>query len=264
MSENLIFFDIDGTIVPEDGDHKIPDSTIHAIRRTREKGNRVFINTGRVRQNVSEQLLKLGFDGLICGCGTDIYYQGEELFHHTLDPKLCKKIARVNREYGANALYEAAGRTSVDSWFPLEGELKNIVDHFKRYGAYIYETVEDEGFYFDKFAAWYEEGFDYKGYESYMKEWFTIIDRGAGFLEAVPNGYSKATGIGYLCQYLNVDKNHCYAVGDSMNDWSMLSYVPHSICMGNGKEALKQRVEYVTTDIREDGIQNALKHYDLI
>ena len=264
MSADLIFLDIDGTIVPEEGDHTIPDSTVEAIRRTREKGNLVFLNTGRVRQNVSDRLLGVGFDGLVCGCGTNIIYQGEEILHHTLDPKLCRQIMKVNREYGANALYEAAGRTSVDSYFSMTGELKDIVEQFRKNGSYIHETVEDEGFYFDKFAAWYGDGFEYKAYEAYMKEWFTIIDRGPGFLEAVPVGYSKAGGIDYLCQYLKVDRSHCYAVGDSMNDLSMLSYVPHSICMGNGKEELKPLVEYVTTDILEDGIWNAFLHYGLI
>lgn len=264
MSGNLIFFDIDGTLVPEDGNHKIPDSAIDAVRRAKEAGNQVFINTGRVLRNISDTLLNLGFDGLVCGCGTNIFYRGKELFHHTLEPELCRRIAQANREYGANALYEAAQRTSVDPYFSMGGEFKAIVGQLKKDGFYICETVEDEGFHFDKFAAWYGEGFDRKGYEEYLSEWFSVIDRGKGFLEAVPNGYSKATGIEYLCSYLNVGKNHCYAAGDSMNDYAMLSYVPHSICMGNGKEALKKLVEYVTTDIRDDGIRNALEHYHLL
>ena len=44
----------------------------------------------------------------------------------------------------------------------------------------------------------------------------------------------------------------------------MLDYVQHSILMGNGTPSLRSHVEYVTTDILDDGIENALVHYNLI
>lgn len=56
----------------------------------------------------------------------------------------------------------------------------------------------------------------------------------------------------------------CYVIGDSMNDLPMLDYVQHSILMGNGTPSLRSHVEYVTTDILDDGIENALVHYNLI
>ncbi|MCT7894803.1 MAG: HAD hydrolase family protein [Lactobacillus gasseri] len=34
--------------------------------------------------------------------------------------------------------------------------------------------------------------------------------------------------------------------------------------MGNGEEQVKQIADYVTSDINEDGIYNACKHYKLI
>jgi len=37
-----------------------------------------------------------------------------------------------------------------------------------------------------------------------------------------------------------------------------------SILMGNGTPSLRSHVEYVTTDILDDGIENALVHYNLI
>ena len=56
----------------------------------------------------------------------------------------------------------------------------------------------------------------------------------------------------------------CYAFGDSINDMEMLQYVPHSVGMGNAVPEVLEVVEYVTTDVTEDGIANALKHYHLI
>ena len=76
--------------------------------------------------------------------------------------------------------------------------------------------------------------------------------------------YSKATGIQFLADRFGLSLDDCYVIGDSMNDLPMLDYVQHSILMGNGTPSLRSHVEYVTTDILDDGIENALVHYNLI
>ena len=80
----------------------------------------------------------------------------------------------------------------------------------------------------------------------------------------VPKGYSKATGIKFLEEYLNIPLKDCYAIGDSSNDLSMLQYVPNSIAMGNSDPLLFDLVSFVTKDIEDDGIEYALSHYKII
>jgi hydroxymethylpyrimidine pyrophosphatase-like HAD family hydrolase len=63
---------------------------------------------------------------------------------------------------------------------------------------------------------------------------------------------------------MHVPLENTYALGDGMNDISMLKMAGHSIAMGNGQEAVKEAAEYVTTGINEDGVWNGLKHYHLI
>lgn len=82
--------------------------------------------------------------------------------------------------------------------------------------------------------------------------------------EIIQKDYSKATAIQFMCDYLNLSLDDCYVIGDSTNDLSMLQYVRHSIAMGNSTPEILPYCEYVTTDIMEDGIANALKHYGLI
>ena len=83
-------------------------------------------------------------------------------------------------------------------------------------------------------------------------------------MECVPKGTSKATGIAWLCKYLGVPREETYAIGDSVNDLDMLAYVGHGIAMGNATQPPKEAAEFVTTDIHEDGIRNAMLHYHLI
>ena len=77
----IAFFDIDGTLTSE-RDGSIPDSVVTSIRKARAAGHLMFINTGRCFQNVEPRFRAIGFDGYVCGCGTNIYYKEQELFYH--------------------------------------------------------------------------------------------------------------------------------------------------------------------------------------
>ena len=73
----ILFFDIDGTLWTMDG--HIPESTREAIRKVRENGHLVFINSGRTRGYIRDpKLFSLGLDGIVSGCGTMIECAGTE------------------------------------------------------------------------------------------------------------------------------------------------------------------------------------------
>ena len=88
--QNFIFFDIDGTIISEDG--YLPDSAVRAIQAARKKGNATLINTGRTAMNVDSFLREIGFDGYIYGCGTELEYDGKILFHEKQTPACSREI----------------------------------------------------------------------------------------------------------------------------------------------------------------------------
>ena len=73
----MLFFDIDGTLITTDGKRTFPESAKRALREARERGHLVYINTGRVMENVDDFIRKVGFDGYVCGCGTYIVSEGE-------------------------------------------------------------------------------------------------------------------------------------------------------------------------------------------
>lgn len=77
-------------------------------------------------------------------------------------------------------------------------------------------------------------------------------------------GNMKAEGVNALVKYLNYPEDEVYAIGDGHNDLSMIKSVKHGIAMGNASAELKAVAEYVTTSVLEDGVYNALKHYNLI
>ena len=64
--------------------------------------------------------------------------------------------------------------------------------------------------------------------------------------------------------YFNIELNDTYAIGDSSNDLPMLEFAGTGIAMGNSSDIVLKSADYVTDDILEDGIYNAMKHFNLI
>lgn len=263
MNRNMIFFDIDGTIVTE-GNHIIYQSTVDAIQKARENGHLTFINTGRTFFNVTEDIRSIGFDGYVCGCGTYIHYNGEALLAKSIAHETCLEIVQKLREYKVEALFEGLNDIYFDQKEPSNSDLAELKSKFGAQGFDITKSWDHPELIFDKFVVWINEDSDFEAFYSYITNEFDYIDRGNNFGEVVPKGYSKATGIEFLQKYFNISLENCYAIGDSSNDLPMFKYVPNSIAMGNGTPALFDLVSFVTKDINDDGIMIALEHYGII
>jgi hydroxymethylpyrimidine pyrophosphatase-like HAD family hydrolase len=74
----------------------------------------------------------------------------------------------------------------------------------------------------------------------------------------------KAKGIGQVLAHYGLTPEEAIAFGDSDNDLDMLQAVQIAVAMGNACDEAKQCADYITTDVDDDGIWNALKHFELI
>ncbi|MCI8376331.1 MAG: HAD hydrolase family protein [Lachnospiraceae bacterium] len=54
------------------------------------------------------------------------------------------------------------------------------------------------------------------------------------------------------------------AFGDGDNDTDMLEFAHIGVAMGNASKKAIDAADYTTTDIDNDGIANALRHYHLL
>ncbi len=259
----VIFFDIDGTLISEDKRRLIPDSTRQAIAQARKNGCLTFINTGRTEFNVSQEVRDIGFDGLICGCGTYIEYEGKVLLCNKLTQEHCRMIAKINRNCGVTPVYEYKDGYFFDDDATHNADLDDFLVSFVEEGIPIDGRVTDDDFIFDKFVIWTNPDADMERFRREIGRYYDIIDRGNGFFENVPHGFSKATAMDIILKKLGIPPENAYAIGDSSNDLPMLRAVPNSIAMG-GAEVLYPYVSYITTPLEEDGIYNALRHFHLI
>lgn len=258
----ILFFDIDGTLTNEKTG-MIPKSTKQAIKQAQANGHLVFINTGRPRSSIEKKIIDLKPDGYVCGCGSYIEYHGEVLLKSTLPKKQCQEIVNVLKENHISAVLEGADSLYFDihNIHPIIDEIKR---NYELVGFDVSKTWEDENIQFDKATCWLNQTSQAEPFLDYMQQSFEVIVRGEGFYECIQPQYSKATAIEYLIHYFNLSLDDAYAFGDSTNDLSMLTYVKHSIAMKEGHPDVLKAVNFVTKAVDEDGIEYALKHFEII
>ena len=71
-------------------------------------------------------------------------------------------------------------------------------------------------------------------------------------------------GIQRYLDVLGIQPEEIIAFGDAENDLEMIRFAGIGVAMGNAEEPVKAIADFVTADIDDDGIEKALKHYNLI
>lgn len=261
-NRKILFFDIDGTLISESSG-EIPESTKTALKRAQENGHITIINTGRTRALIEQRLQDMGFDGYICGCGTYIEIGGKVLYYKTIDKNKYTDILNMLKDNEADVIIEGTENIYMD----LETEnpeKQNKIKLFMDRGFPI-KSLKSEDMSFDKFCFTLENEDKRDNIVEYLEnEDFDYIDRGANFFEVVPKGHSKASGMQFLLDYFNLEKEDSYAFGDSYNDTAMFEYCPNGVLMANGKQDLSKIVSFITKDVDEDGIEYALQHFNIV
>lgn len=262
MDKKILFFDIDGTILS----HRtgiISDSTRSAIQKARENGHLTFINTGRTLAEMEAEITDVGFDGLICGCGTFISHQGSILLHQQIAPGLAKEIVEDLRKNELDGLLEGTDTIYYDTTIRYD-RLRIQRDNHRDINHFNIQNWDVPEIRMDKFCIWSDNKANFSLFYEKYKDNFDFIDRKGRLYEVVPKGYSKATGIEFVLSHLGIKWEDTYALGDGPNDLLMLNYVKHSIAMGNADPDTQKVVSFITKDVDEDGVAYALKHFHII
>ncbi|MBQ2213265.1 MAG: HAD hydrolase family protein, partial [Erysipelotrichaceae bacterium] len=91
-----------------------------------------------------------------------------------------------------------------------------------------------------------------------------VVQTAPFYLEVCPAAVNKGVGLLAVCGALGIDPAQAIAFGDSQNDTEMMNFAGLSVCMGNGTDDIKAISDYVTGKCSEDGIYDALEHFEII
>lgn len=257
------FFDVDGTLLPFG--KSIPDSAVYSIKAAQALGSRCFIASGR---SIAELPLfpMLAFDGYICSAGATIIVDDKLIYSAHIERGAFDSLFRYLSEKGFYVISQTDKATylSKDAWDMFTRQLmKHIGRLVELNGLVISDTVpEDEDVKKVLFLS-DDDGYGVDRVRKEIDPMFTVVNNTVGLpqeimAEIVLSGISKATGIEKVLSYFGVDRSDSVAIGDGSNDIEMVEYADIGIAMGNSSGDLKAVADYITTDIEEDGIKNAI------
>lgn len=90
------------------------------------------------------------------------------------------------------------------------------------------------------------------------------VDYAIGYtawLDFMPEGVSKASGLATVCEKLSVPQADVLAVGDGHNDLEMLTWAGHGVAMGQAPEDVKAIADEVCGTVDEGGVAALLDRY---
>lgn len=283
MNKKIIFFDVDGTLVDVRSSREyVPDSTIKAIQKTREKGNLCFLCTGRSKAEIYQHIMDVGFDGIIGAGGGFVEINGDMLYHKKVSIDAINHVVDFFEKHDFDFYIESnGGLYASQNLVPrLEmiqyGDLKNDPEARKRKEEHPSHFIPSLKVGYDlhrsdvnKICFLEKEGFPFENIKKEFEKEFNVIHCtvpmfGDDSGELSVPGVNKATAIETLIQHLGIPQKDTYAFGDGMNDADMLEYCQHGIAVGNAKDGLKAIADEITDDMAEDGIYNSMKKHGLI
>lgn len=257
-----LFFDIDGTLLSEKTG-RVPESAKEAVKKAREKGHLVFINTGRVYIHTAEIRAQVETDGCLCGCGTYVIAEGRELYSYHIPRERGLRIKKDIEECGLDGALEGPEGCYFHreaSRLPQVEELRAAVQESGSIGRYAWE---DDCYDFSKFYLASDENSRCMELFGRLRD-IEIIDRGKGYYECVPRGHSKATAMDQVLKHYGISRDDAYVFGDSSNDLSMFQYAANCVLMGQHSEVLEPYATFETKDVEEDGIAFAMEELGII
>lgn len=278
----IIFFDVDGTLV--NFSCQMPESTRYALKCLHESGHKLVVCTGRSKSEVYPWLLSMDWDGLICGAGAYVEWNGKELYAKYMDDKMVSII--IDYIESKNGTYILEGSTHI--WE------RDIL--MKKNRAFIEEWIKASNgngkdtpipkarVFTNKEEVSHIHKLNFHGIDmdaSVMENEINNLLKPAGLgkIKAIRfnngnvftrsgeitiDGIHKSFGIDMLLKESGFKIDDSIAFGDSLNDFEMIQNAGYGIAMGNACNALKEVADYVTTHIDDNGIYNAIKELDLI
>ena len=256
-----LFFDIDGTLVSFKT-HEIPPSAIFALTQAKANGHKVFIATGRppliiTNLGAIEHLIDgyVTINGALCFVGNEVVR--------------CKDIPKdavltvvedaKEKNYGLIVVGEKDVAVldphgEVDRIFRGEIAVKNL-DQAKPLDVVLKQRILQLTPFFPE------------AYERELMQRIPCCTSGRwhpAFTDITAKGADKGEGILSMATHMGLNPQHTIAFGDGGNDSSMIRAAGIGVAMGNALESLKAEAGYTTTSVDDDGVLNALRHFNLI
>ncbi len=258
MKKRYLFFDIDGTLlVGGYGADCIPESAKMALQTLKKNGHFLAIATGRSQAMAADIMQDLGFENMVSDGGNGITLHGRLIDSIVPLPK--EKVLKLIKECDEKGIPWAI--SADNSRIRLAPDTR------------FYEFTHD--IYMETIVV---PGIKAEGQEAIYKMYVACRYPCEKKLQALQNlpycryhdtyffvePTDKAAGIRKLLDILHAEYRDAIVFGDSANDLSMFTDNWTKVAMGNAIPELKEKADFITTDVRDEGIYIACMELGLL
>ena len=254
----IVFFDIDDTLRNSKTGF-IPTSIPTVFQQLREKGILTGIATGRGIFGVVPEIRELKPDFFVTLNGAYI----EDKKGNVIDSNKISKdkvesyiawTKEVGIDYGLVGSHTAklSTRTELisEAIDPIYPDLDVDPDFYEKEDIYQMWTFEDQG--------------DDLTLPESLASTLRMVRWHEHSSDVVPISGSKAAGVAKVVEHLGYKPENVMVFGDELNDLELFDYAGISIAMEVSHEKIKEKADYITKTLEEDGIFDALERFGMV
>ncbi|MGN1060326.1 MAG: Cof-type HAD-IIB family hydrolase [Candidatus Coproplasma sp.] len=268
LNYKLIVSDFDGTLA--NSKNEIPPFVVEEVNNYVANGGTFAVCTGRILPSILPRVRQMGLSGLVIasqGCQIAEISSGKLVKNSVFSQEDAYEICSYLEELGVNIqLYSAEGFYSN---LPKDEPHLNIYEQIIGIKAQCFDTplsqfakcVKPQ---FCKAAILVRQEERVELYEKIkvrLGERFDVTCSAKVLIEISPLGETKGGALKFLAQRFNVPMEKTIAVGDNLNDISMVSIAGLGCAVGNGEEELKSVAKYVAPTCDEGAVADIIKKF---
>ncbi|MCP8993795.1 bifunctional Cof-type HAD-IIB family hydrolase/peptidylprolyl isomerase [Streptococcus sp. CF9-1] len=254
----IIFFDIDDTLRNSKTGF-IPSTIPTAFKQLPDKGILTGIATGRGIFGVVPELKALKPDFFVTLNGAYIEdKKGNVIYSNKIAKDKVEEYITWTKEVGID--YGLVGshaaklsrRTEMISQAidPIYPDLEVDPDFYQKEDIYQMWTFEDQG--------------DDLRLPDALASTLRMVRWHEHSSDVVPISGSKAAGVAKVVDQLGLKPENVMVFGDGLNDLELFDYAGISVAMGISHEKIKEKADYITKTLEEDGIFDALEGFGMV
>ncbi len=267
----LIVSDFDGTLA--NSENEVGEEVKNAINNFVADGGIFAVCSGRILPSVLPRVRGLGLKGLVIACQGSVIADiesGEIIKNVGFRCGEISEICAFLEELNVNV--QAYYTDGFFSDLPKDDKYLKVYEDIigvtaRHTDKPLSEFVDRSGLPFNKVATLCSPDGQaelLKKIKTKFGERFDVTCSAKVLIEISPLGETKGAAVEFLSAHYGVPIEKCCAVGDNLNDLSMIEAAGVGVAVGNAVDGLKAAANYVTVTNDEGAVARVIEKFGYI
>ncbi len=263
----IIISDFDGTLA--NSQHQIPQNVVNAINEYGSAGGIFTVVSGRMPVSVLPHVRALKLKGLVAGYQGSVVLDiesGKIIKDSGLTPAQATEVCAVFNElnapcnvYCGDTLYSE--RTQDDEFLRLYCDITRVKAITLPSAVQFFQKNDKKCHKVTSLVAPEERDKLFEAVKAKLGDKYDVTYSAEILVEVSPKNDNKGAALAFIAKKYGVPIEKTVAVGDSLNDLSMILAAGVGVAVGNAEPILKQHADVVTVTNDCGAIAKVIEEY---